>query len=200
MSRSPPALLVPGRSGRTAGPPGLVVRECAGARTASLLARRGLAGRVSDAALAAFGVALPMTPRAVHGGDLTFAWTGAAQWLVEAPAGDGDIEALLAGPFGDFAAICEQSDSRVVLEVAGPRVRDVLAKGLPIDLHPERFRVDDVAVTAIAHVGLQLRQISEAPGYRLAVVRSLFGSFWHWLASSSAEYGCEVLPPGGAAR
>ena len=189
-------LLVPGRSGRADGPPGLVVRERAGERSATLLARRGQAGRLSDVARATFGVELPTTPRAAHGRDLTFAWVGPGQWLVEAPAGDGDIEALLAGPFDVLASICEQSDSRVVVEVAGPRVRDVLAKGLPIDLHPERFRVDDVAVTAVAHVGLQFRQVSDAPSYRLAIVRSFFGSFWHWLGSSAAEYGCEVLPPG----
>jgi sarcosine oxidase subunit gamma len=189
-------LLVPGRTGKAGGPPGLIVRECPGQRSASLVARRGQAQRVSEAALAAFGVALPTTPRAVHGRSLTFAWAGPAQWLVDAPAGAEDIEVLLAGPFGALAAICEQSDSRVVVEVAGPRVRDVLAKGLPIDLHPEQFRSGDVALTAIAHVGVQLRQLSDAPSYRLAVVRSYFGSFWHWLASSAAEYGCEVLPPG----
>jgi heterotetrameric sarcosine oxidase gamma subunit len=193
------AVLAPGRSGRAGGPAGLVVRECVGERTASLVARRGQAQRVADAALAAFGVPLPTTPRAVPGRGATFVWTGPAQWLVEAPASAEDIEVLLAGPFGGLASICEQSDSRVVLEVAGPRVRDVLAKGLPIDLHPERFRSGDVALTAVAHVSVQLRQISDGPSYRLAVVRSYFGSVWHWLSSSAAEFGCEVVAPDAGA-
>jgi heterotetrameric sarcosine oxidase gamma subunit len=191
--------LAPARSGRAGGPPGLVVREIAGLRTASVIARRGAASGLSEAALAAFGVALPTTPRAVEGRGATFIWTGPAQWLVEAAAGDADIEVQLTAAFGGLASVCEQSDSRVVLELSGPRVREVLAKGVPIDLHPERFRSGDVALTVAAHVGVQLRQVSEAPAYRLAVVRSYFGGFWHWLAASAAEYGCEVAAPGRGA-
>ena len=196
MSSAAPTAPVPGRSGKASGPPGLVVRECPGERSASVVACRGQAQRLSDVALASFGVALPATARFTQGRGVTFIWTGPAQWLVEAAPGTEDIEALLAGPFGGLAAISEQSDSRVVLEVTGPRVRDVLAKGLAIDLHPDAFRTGDVAVTAIAHVGVHVRQTSDAPCYRLAVVRSFFGSFWHWLTASAAEFGCEVQPPG----
>ncbi len=195
MSDIVTGVLAAGRTGRTGGAPGLVVREVLGLRTASLVARRGAATRLSDATLAAFGAALPSTPRVAVGRGATFIWTGPAQWLVEASSGRDDIEALLAAPCSAFAAIAEQSDSRVTLEVEGPRVRDVLAKGLPIDLHPAAFRSGDVAVTAVAHVGVYLWQLSDAPSYRLAVVRSFFGSFWHWLISSAAEYGCEVEAP-----
>lgn len=196
MSEAPVRMLAPGRSGRAAGPPGLVVRECGGERSASLVARRGAARRVSEAALAAFGVSLPATPRAVVAHGVTFLWAGPAQWIVEAAAADQEIEDFLGSAFSGLASICEQSDSRIVLEVAGPRVREVLAKGLPIDLHPEHFRTGDVALTAVAHVGVHLRQTTAAPSYRLAVARSYFGSFCHWLVSSAAEFGCEVVAPG----
>ena len=102
---------------------------------------------------------------------------------------------MLAARLGGFASICDQSDSRIVLELAGPRVRDVLAKGVPIDLHPDRFRAGDVAVTLVGHVGVQLWCNSAAPDYRLAVARSYFSSLWHWLAASAAEFGCEVVAP-----
>jgi methylglutamate dehydrogenase subunit D len=199
VSSAATPMLAPGRTGKTGGPPGLVVRECSGERSASLFARRGAAQRLSEAALATFGVLLPTTPRAVAGRGVTFVWAGPAQWLVEAAAGGPEFEEFLGAAFGGLASVCEQSDSRIVLEVAGPRVRDVLAKGLPIDLHPERFGAGDVALTAVAHVGVQLRQITDAPSYRLTVVRSYFGSFWHWLASSAAEFGCEVVAPGAGA-
>ena len=192
-------MFAPCRTGRSGGPPGLIVRECCGERSASLVARRGAAQRLSAAALATFGVPLPTTPRAMPGRGVTFLWNGPAQWLAEAAAGEQQIEELLSAAFGGLASICEQSDSRIVLEVTGPRVRDVLAKGLPIDLHPERFGTGDVALTAVAHVGVQLRQITDAPSYRVAVARSYFGSFWHWLASSAAEFGCEVIAPGAGA-
>ena len=199
MSSVPASRLTPGRSGRAGGLPGLVVRECRGEYSASLVARRGMAQRLAAAAVATFGVPLPTTPRAVTGRGVTFLWAGPAQWLVETDAPDREIEDLLGAAFDGLASICEQSDSRIVLELAGPRVREVLAKGLPIDLHPDHFRTGDVALTAVAHVGVHLRQTTAAPSYRLAVVRSYFGSFCHWLASSAAEFGCVVLAPGPGA-
>jgi methylglutamate dehydrogenase subunit D len=196
VSSPPAALLTPGHTGRRTGAPGLVVRECLGLQMASLVARRGQAARASEAALAAFGVRLPATPRAVTGGGATFLWAGPGQWLAETAVAHEDIEAFLAVTFAGLAAVCDQSDSRVVLDVAGTRVRDVLAKGVPIDLHAGRFRDGDVALTAAGQVGVQLRQTSAAPSYRLSVARSYFGSFWHWLAASAAEFGCEVAEPG----
>jgi sarcosine oxidase subunit gamma len=60
------------------------------------------------------------------------------------------MEAALAGPFGQFAAIVDQSHGRTLLRVTGPRVRDALAKGLAIDLHPREFKTGYAAVTAVA--------------------------------------------------
>jgi sarcosine oxidase subunit gamma len=189
------AAFTPGRSGRADGAPGLIVRECVGQRLASLIARRGQAERASAAAARAFGVALPVAPRAVAGRGATFIWAGPGSWLVETGPELDDVEAFLGATFAGTASICDQSDSRVVLEVSGPRVRDVLAKGAPIDLHADQFSAGDVALTAIGHVGVHLRQVSAAPAFRLSVARSYFGTFWHWLSSSAAEFGCEVVAP-----
>jgi methylglutamate dehydrogenase subunit D len=189
------AVLTPGRSGKAAGAPGLVVRECLGLRAASVIARRGQAQALVAAVSAAFGVVPPTLPVAISGRGATFVWAGPEQWLVEAPDGVADIEAWLAPALGSLASVSDQSDSRVVIEVSGPRVRDVLAKGVPIDLHPSCFCTGDVAVTVVGHVGVQIRQVSDAPSYRLAVVHSYFGSFWHWLELSAAEFGCEVAAP-----
>ncbi len=194
MARGHRSLPAPGRGGRAGAEPGLVVRECAGLGLASVHARRGALERVAAAARAAFGVDLPLTPRAADGPGLTFIWSGPGQWIAEFPA-PVDVEALLGAALGETAAICDQSDSRTVIDVAGPRVREVLAKGVPIDLHPDAFGVGDVAVTAAHHVGLQIRQLSAAPGYRLSVPRSYAGSFWSWLEHSAAEFGYEVVPP-----
>ena len=192
MSSVATALPAPGRSGRAEGPPGLVVREVHGLRTASLVARRGAAQQLAAACLEAYGVELPATPRAVDGRGATFVWVGPAQWLVELPPGDEEIEALLAARSATLPRGRAERQPRRARSggAAGARRARQGAADRPA---PGAFRIDDVAVTAIAHVGLQLRQISEAPCYRLAVVRSYFGSFWHWLASSSAEYGCEVI-------
>jgi sarcosine oxidase subunit gamma len=97
--------------------------------------------------------------------------------------------------FGTHASVFDQSGSRVLLELRGPRARDVLAKGVSIDLHPRAFRTGDVAVTTASHLAVHLWQVADEPVYRLLVVRTYFNSLWRWLAASAAEYGCEVLAP-----
>jgi len=76
-----------------------------------------------------------------------------------------------------------------VLEISGPRTRDVLAKGCILDLHPRVFAPGDVALTMIAHMTVHLVQIDEAPSFELSVFRSLAGSLLHWLTASAEEYG-----------
>jgi sarcosine oxidase subunit gamma len=104
------------------------------------------------------------------------------------------LRARLAG----LASIADQSDGRVVLRLRGDRVRDVLAKGVPVDLHPRRFKTGDVASTLVAHVGVQIEQLDDQPTFQLMASRSLAGSLWSWLTKSAAEFGYEVVPPASA--
>jgi sarcosine oxidase subunit gamma len=71
-------------------------------------------------------------------------------------------------------------------------VRETLAKGCPVDLHPRAFEPGDTALTAIAHMGVQLWQGDAAPTYELFVTRSMAGSFAEWLLAAAAEFGLEV--------
>lgn len=185
--------LRPGRSGRAEGPAGLCVAELSGFGLASVMARHGRAADAAQRAAVAYGVALPGARRSAHGAGATLLWTGPGHWLALLPQAD-DIETRLGAVFGDTAAVFDQSDSRVLLELRGARARDTLAKGVPVDLHPRVFAAGDVAITTAAHVGLLLWQVADDPVYRLLTVRTWFGSFAGWLTGSAAEYGCEVLP------
>jgi sarcosine oxidase subunit gamma len=100
----------------------------------------------------------------------------------------GDLAATLKG----LASVSDQSDGRAILRISGSRARDVLAKGLPIDLHPSVFGPGSAATSVIALMGVTLWQVDDAPTYDLAVFRSLAGSFWTWLTDSAAEFGCRV--------
>jgi len=92
-----------------------------------------------------------------------------------------------------LASFSDHSDGYAVFEIWGPKVRETLAKGVPIDLHPAVF-TDTVAVTVIAHIGAIVWQT--APDrFSIAVFRSYAGSFWHWLSASAAEYGLTVKAP-----
>lgn len=48
-----------------------------------------------------------------------------------------------------LASIFDQSGGRTVLRLSGPRARDVLAKGLPIDLHSRAFGPGSAATRTI---------------------------------------------------
>ena len=184
----------PGRYGRRSGDPGVTVSEVGRAGLATVTARKGRCAALFDAARSAFGVELPATPRRVEGRELAFIWSGPDQWLAcKLPAPAEGMEALLATPFAGLASVVDQSHARTLLRVTGPQVRDALAKGVPIDLHPRAFKAGDAAATLVSHIPVHLWQIDEQPTYEFAVARSLAQSFWHWLEASAAEYGLEFV-------
>ena len=184
-----------GRHGRTDAAAGVLVAELTGSGLAMVTARRGRSPDLVAAARAAFGIAPRLEPRCVESGSLAFVWSGPDRWLAhslqEPPGG---MEALLA-PLAAHAAIVDLSHARALMRISGPRARDALAKGLPIDLHPRAFGPGDTAMTAVAHIAVQLWQTDATPAYVLSVPRSLAGSLWDWLAAAAAEHGLELASP-----
>jgi methylglutamate dehydrogenase subunit D len=193
-----------GRYGRSDGDPGVIINEVIAAGLASIVARRDRSAALAEAVGSAFGMNLPLAGRWAQGDrlcGLSLVWSGPGQWLacrIPAPA-DG-MEDYLRAAVGSLAAIVDQSHAGMLLNATGRRIRDALAKGLPIDLDPRAFGIGHAAVTAVAHVGVHLWQINELPTYRLLVPRSYAGSFWHWLSASADEYGLEVDAIGAHAR
>ena len=188
-------LVSPGRHGRAGGPPGLVLAELGQVALASVIARKGKAAQANEACRRSFGVELPRVPRRVEGGDIELLWTGPGQWmaLLRRDLPPGELEARLAAVFAGLASVAEQSDGRSIIRVAGPKARDALAKGLPIDLHPRAFRPGDTALTVAALIGVQIWQVDDVPTYEIAVFRGFARSFWHFLTDSAAEFGYEIV-------
>ncbi len=122
---------------------------------------------------------------------LELVWAGVDQWLAihPDPLIARDLDQRLIG----VAAVADQSGARAMLAISGPSARDTLAKGCPVDLHPRAFAPGDAALTSIAHMGVHLWQTEATPAYKLAVFRSLAGSFWAWLSASAAEFGYDVV-------
>jgi len=187
-------LALPGRHGRPDGEPGVTIAECIGLALASVIARKGKAAALAASAKVAFGLELPTTPRRVENGKIAFLWAGPDQWLAASreKQDPGKFEKQLAGIFTGSASVAEQSDGRTVIRIAGPRARDVLAKGLPIDLHSRAFRPGDTALTLAAHIGLQIWQVDDAPTYEIAIFRGFARSFWHFLTGAATEYGYRI--------
>ncbi len=161
---------------------------------ASIISKRGKRFALVNAVNTAFGVALPDGPRRATRGSVTFAGTGPDQWIASAEGTEAaGFAAKVRARIGPFAAVSDQSDARLVLLLRGPNVRDVLAKGVPVDLHPKAFKAGDVATTLVAYIGVQIDMLDDAPTYQLSVPRSMAGSFWSWLTASAAEFGYDVI-------
>jgi methylglutamate dehydrogenase subunit D len=187
-------LAQPGRHGRQAGVAGLVIEVRTDLAFASVAAKRGKLDGLKLAVSTTYGVALPAGPRRVSNGVFAFAGVGPDQWIASAEGAEANgFAARLRGRIGLFAAVTDQSDARLVLLLSGPRVREVLAKGIPVDLHPKAFKPGDVANTIVAHIGVQLDMLDDSPTYQLATPRSTAGSFWSWLTVSAAEFGYKIV-------
>jgi len=183
-------LAVPGRYGPP-GEPGVTIAERAGLGLATVAGRKG--GPLRAAVKGSYGLDLPDGSAVVDGGEVSFVGYGPGQWLAVSGTLAGETLARdLAQRLRGLASISDQSGGRTVLRVKGPRARDVLAKGLPIDLHPSVFSPGSAATSTISLMGVQLWQVDDAPTYDIALFRSVSASFWRWLTASAAEFGYEV--------
>jgi len=189
-----PTRLVPEGHYGAAGTPGVTARAVEDLAAATLVARKGSA---LAARLAAAGFTLADAPKAVRHGELTFIGTGPGRWLVTGEGLTGQaLLAKLRELCGTDAALTDQSDANLVLELAGPSLRAALAKGVAVDLDPAAFAAGDAATTVISHVGVTLWQADDAPTYRLAVARSFAPALLRWLTVSAAEFGFALTGTG----
>ena len=143
---------------------------------------------------------LPDTPNTVASTpDATALWLGPERWLIVAP---GDVRTQLVTALRkvvtpDIAALAELSDARTVIRLAGPRARDLLAKGCELDLHPRSFAAGRCAQTVVAHVATLIHLVDPSPAFDLYIPRSYATTFWEWLVESASEYGVRVEHPVG---
>lgn len=189
--RSPwTGLLRPGLFGVAGRDPGVVVAPADLPTALLLVARPGGDAELIRAANA-LGLDLPTRPAWSRGRHGVALWAGPGQWLIRSSAMPDGLARDLAGLAPDGTTI-DLGHARAVLGVSGPRVRDALAKGIEIDLHPRAFRTGDAALTTAAGIPAHLWQTDDGPGYEIAVPTSYAGSFWHWLSGAAAEYGYRV--------
>jgi methylglutamate dehydrogenase subunit D len=141
-----------------------------------------------------FGLEAPMTPRFVQRPAMRLIGTGPHQWLALSDTITGHmLTAALQAKLCGIASIADQTDGRTILRLQGPNVRDVLAKGVPVDLHPRVFGPGDSASITVGHVGVQLWQLDALPTYEFAVPRSLSASLCGWLTDAAAQFGCKII-------
>ena len=158
----------------------------------TVIARKSKARALSSALSDSFGFATPAPGRSERARGASIQWAGPEQWyVVREDARDGTLYGDLVEKLGNLASVSDQSHGRVIISIAGPRARDVLAKGTPVDFHPRVFDEGDCAVTQMAHVGVHITQTG-ADAFEISLFRGFAESFWEWLTEMSLEFGYEV--------
>jgi heterotetrameric sarcosine oxidase gamma subunit len=154
------------------------ITERTGLGIATVMARK-------DADIAAIGEAASFAPPAAPGrtGDAELAWiaTGPDVWLAVAEAPPEDWPNSLERRLDGLCAVSDQSGSYTMFRLTGPRARELLQRGLAIDLHPALFGPGAAATTTIAHIGVIVWRPDQTDTFDVAVFRSYAGSFRHWL-------------------
>lgn len=102
-----------------------------------------------DAFEGVVGCLPPAEPNTVaRGAAYDVLWLGPDEWMVRSsgPVQAGVLESRLAPAMaGAYAAAVDVGSGYTVVEIGGDRVRDVLARGCPLDLHPREFKVGQCA-------------------------------------------------------
>lgn len=160
----------------------VVIAERGGFGLATVMARRGVAPAAIGAAL---GVDLRDGPYCLAGDGIALLGTGPGSWLAHIDAAPADWAAGLRDRLGPLASVSDQSGGYVIFRLSGPGARTVLRRGAAIDFHPASFAPGTVATTVIAHIGVVIRQIDDAPTYDVALFRSFAGGFRHWLDATA---------------
>lgn len=172
---------------------GVIATERDGRGIARIVARRAQVSGVAELLRAQFGLEPPNAPRREKRGDVAVAGIGPAAWLATHDNLGNDFAQSLRSLLGDSAAVTDQSDAYVILRLAGPRVRETLAKLVPIDIHPQSFRVNDVAQTVCGYVNVTLWRLEDTassdPAFEIWTGRSLAVSLHEAIAHAAAEFG-----------
>ena len=178
------------RAGR-GGEPGVVGVKIAERRDLSIVQVSAIPGAAADRATieSAIGAVLPAAGKTAVGRG-TALWVGPERWFVIAPG-----RAALADELEKIAgglAITDLSHSRTVLRLSGPKLRDVIAQGCAVDLHPRAAKAGDCFVTSVARHSALLHLVDDTTA-DIYVYRSFGQDLIEWLLEAAAPYGYEIV-------
>lgn len=155
------------------------------------MARRGRAGALAALLSERYALKLPGGPSGETSSSITFIGTGPNVWLAVKSDANADWVSALGEDLAAHAAVSDQSSAYAILRLRGAEARELLQRGVSIDLHPNTFQPGAAAVTDIAHIGVILIA-SHNNGFDVAIFRSYAGSFWHWLSVSARDSGLSL--------
>ena len=158
--------------------------------------RLDLTGRAAVDVAEHLGVALPTAPSTyVESETATAVWLGPDEWLVTSPfrtpeeLETGLREAVGAGGAEFDGSVVDVSAQRTTVRLRGEHVRDLLAGGCSVDLHPRVFGRGAAAQTLLGQAGVVLMALDDTGTHYQLVVRSSFAGYLvSWLLDAATEY------------
>lgn len=177
---------------------GVVARERDGLGVARITARDRQLAALERLVERRFHLALPRAPRRTSSGQLGAAGIGPECWLMTCESAGNAFAIDLRESIGAHAAVVDLSDAFVTLRLAGARVRETLAKLVPVDLHERSFQVNDVAQTVAGHMAVTLWRLGDLNRgdavFEICVDRSHARSLHGALRESAAQFGFVFEP------
>jgi sarcosine oxidase subunit gamma len=136
--------------------------------------------------------------KAVVAGPRMMLRTGPEQiWIV-----NGEVENLASSLDADIdgatGALTFLSHSRSRIFIEGEAAREILAKGIAVDLDPSALAVNDFALTGLHHTPVLLLR-SGTERYEIWAMRTFALTIWEWLADAAWPAGYDVEPPRSSA-
>jgi len=139
------------------------------------------------------GMDLPVALTLVANGETSLQWMGPDEWLLIVPEGEefATEQRLREALAGQHIQIVNVSGGQTLVELSGEKVRELLMKSTPYDVHPSNFPVGKAVGTHFAKSQLIIRHTAEDV-WELVVRRSFADYIWLWLQDASAEYGLAI--------
>lgn len=139
---------------------------------------------------AALGQKLPVSANTMTSGESRIFWLGPDEWLIVTLVADTlDLLTRLRESLSrQHASVTDVSGGQITLRLAGPGVRDVLAKGCTLDFHPDKFIVGACAQSGLAKANVLIALVDDQPAYEIVVRRSFAEYLLLWLRHAAREY------------
>jgi sarcosine oxidase subunit gamma len=141
----------------------------------------GFGGFETD--VAAIAGALPQaSDQAIESNGRTIFRTGPQGFWFIGPEND-----ALGAKLGGKAIITPLTSSRSRISIEGRAARDMLRKGIPIDLHESVFTPGKFAMTGVHHTPVLLH-CTDAQRFELYAMRTFAMNVWEWLEDAALEF------------
>ena len=134
------------------------------------------------------GLSFPEFGRIATAREMVLLCTRPERWLVlTTPAPPGTALSHWREACAGCAAPVELSSALIVLHLAGPAVREVLARGCRLDLHPDAFTQGSAASTHMVQVPVTLAALPA--GWLLLTPSTTARHFREWLTATAGPFG-----------